>query len=516
MKLKLKVITGNFQLRLLRGFLILVIKLDGNSLTFQEMQAIAEGKPIALKTGVAAKMQRSRSLVEKAVKSGKPVYGINTGFGYFARVAIPKNKQKELQHHILVSHAAGFGPPLSLAETRVAMALRLNSLAKGYTGVRYELAAFLLKLIQAEIYPLIPQYGSVGASGDLAPLAHLALPLIGKGKVFYKGKEMTASAALKKAGLKPLSLVEKEGLGLINGTQIMLACGGLSFVKAKKLLPLADCVAALSLEAMLGHPEALDKEIHHLRNQTGQIASSKEMRAVLQGSFLHKKGFTPLHLQDPYSLRCAPQVHGATRDAFDYMENTLRRELNAGTDNPLVFPETGEILSGGNFHGQPLALAFDMGAISLSEIGNIADRRLELLSNPHLSGLPAFLSPEEGLQSGYMALQYLSAALVSETKVLSHPASLDSVPGNGGIEDLVSMGMTSALKFRQVVDHVETILAIETLASAQAIDLRNVGPLGKGTGRLYRKLRKKVPFLGHDRIIAEDIRKAKEVLEDLL
>ncbi len=491
------------------------IILDGHSLSFDKIAAIANGASISLAEEAMAKVMRSFTYIQKISNGKKPIYGINTGFGYFANRKINTNQLKQLQVNLLRSHASGYGTPLSIPETRLAMALRLNVLLKGMTGVSWELCLALQQLINHHIYPLVPEYGSVGASGDLAPLAHLSLPLIGEGFVNYRGRVMPSSEALEKTGLKSYQLKEKEGLSLINGTQIMLALGSLAFIEAETLLTQAESITALSYEGLVGNTEALHPALHQARGQTGQCVSAQTILNHLTGSYLFQSKTKRLRIQDPYSLRCAPQVHGATRDALAYVKTILSNELNAATDNPLVFPDTHEIISGGNFHGQYLALAYDSAAMAIAELGNISERRLELLLNPHLSGLPAFLSPDEGIHSGYMAIQYLSASLVNENKLLANPSCTDSIPGNAGIEDHVSMGMTSARKFKKLVANARTILAIEMVAAAQAVDLRKIKTLGKGSGRLYEKIRKTIPFLDRDRMISEDVRLAVTLLEKL-
>lgn len=484
------------------------ILLDGESLTLDQAFAISRGAAIDLHPAVAAKVSASRQTVERQMPKHRPVYGVNTGFGFLANQLIPPKQLKELQRNILRSHAAGHGNPLSIPETRLAMALRLNVLSKGTSGVRFELCKALLQLIHADIYPVIPEFGSVGASGDLAPLAHLALPLIGEGKVQYQERVVPAMEALVDAGLEPFALAEKEGLALINGTQIMLSVGGITLAQSLSLLVKADQTAALSYEALQANPLTLDARIHRARGQRGQILSAQTMREQLEGSYLYKPRMPYPRVQDPYSLRCVAQVHGASRDAISYSCEIIDRELNASTDNPLVFADSHQILSGGNFHGQPLAMAFDIAAIALAELSSISERRLELLLNPHLSGLAAFLAAKPGLESGYMAVQYLSASLVNEGKLLANPACTDSIPGNVGIEDHVSMGMTSARKLKRLFTHVETVLAIETMAAAQAIDLRRCWPLGRGTQQIYNKLRSHVAPLTTDRIVAHDVEAA--------
>ena len=490
-----------------------IVLIDGNSLNLERADAIAKNAKIVIPLSIRKKIENSQLLVKERARESTPVYGVNTGVGFFANTRIRHPQLQKLQVNILKSHAVGYGPPLSIPETRLAMALRLNVLVKGYTGVSHPLCEALLNLINAEIYPIIPEYGSVGASGDLAPLAHLALPLIGEGRVHYKGKEISAKQALKLAKLKPIILEEKEALSLINGTQIMLAVGSIALAKAKYLLAQAEKIVALTYEGLAASPEALNPMIHELRQQEGQIVTARQIMDEIKGSYLFDPDAIHYRLQEPYSLRCAPQVHGPSRDALQYASKIVDLELNAVTDNPLVFSEQRKILSGGNFHGQALALAFDFASMATSELANISDRRIETLLNPNISGLPAFLTPREGINSGYMAIQYLSASLVNENKVLSNPACTDSIPGNVGIEDFVSMGMTSARKFKTIVKNATIVLALEMLAAVQAIDLRKVKKLGKGTSKSYQAIRELIPKLGDDRLISEDIAKAVEILE---
>lgn len=486
------------------------ILLDGHSLTLAGAEAISSGKKVAISAQSLRAMEESRKQVSLIASGDQPAYGINTGFGYFARKKISSEELKQLQHNIIVSHASGWGEPLSVEETRLAMALRLNVLCKGVTGVRTEVGNALASLINGEIYPLIPEHGSVGASGDLAPLAHLALPLIGLGKVRYKGEVMEAAQALSLAGISPIELQEKEGLGLINGTQIMMSVGVLALNQALRLVQLSDWVAALTFEALEANPSFLDSRIHELRGQEGQKISAYAMRQALKGSFLFESSYQPLKLQDGYSLRCAPQVHGACRDSLLHSRIILERELNAATDNPLICEE--QVLSGGNFHGQPIAMALDIAGMALAELGSISERRFEQLINPHLSGLPAFLTAEEGVQSGYMAAQYLSASLVSENRGLAHPASIDSIPGNVGVEDHVSMGPHAARQLRSMGKNLLTILAVEALGACQALDLKKLSPSGEQTLSLYQGLREEVAFLHQDRVIHEDVIAAREFL----
>ncbi|MCB0339699.1 MAG: histidine ammonia-lyase [Bdellovibrionales bacterium] len=491
------------------------IILDGNSLQLRDVALIAKGAPLAISASARRRVEEARDFVEQAAQRPSPVYSVNTGFGYYANTAIAHHELQDLQRNLILSHASGYGPALDTGTTRLAMALRLNVLLKGVTGVRYLLCEALLKLIEAEIYPIVPEYGSVGASGDLAPLAHLALALIGEGNVFYQGKEMSARSALKKAGVAPFILKEKEGLSLINGTQIMLSIGSLALYDALELLDKAEKITALTFEGFGGLEPALDPLVHSVRGHPGQIESAKRILRELKGSDLFSPKFKKVRVQDPYSLRCAPQVHGASRDALLYAKQVIERELNAATDNPLVFVGKEKIISGGNFHGQPLAIAFDLASIAVSELSNISERRLELLLNPHLSCLPAFLSPKAGLHSGYMAAQYLSASLVNENKLLANPSSTDSIPGNVGIEDHVSMGMTSAKKFRKIVENCSVVLGVELLAASQAVELRSNKKLGSGTRKTLQTLRKYVPSLLHDRVISNDVEQSLFALREL-
>lgn len=491
------------------------ILINGESLKLQHLPLIAEGAPLDMPSSIKKQINKSYQYLKKIAAQPEPIYGVNTGFGFSANRQIPLKDLEKLQLNLIKSHASGYGTPLSLGETRVAMTLRLNVLTQGFTGVRYELCKALLNLIEAEIYPLIPECGSVGASGDLAPLAHLALPLVGLGNVNYKGSIITAKEALKSAHLKPFKLTLKEGLGLINGTQIMLSVGGLALAKALEYIHKAEKVSALTFEALKGNPNVFNPLIHTVRPHKGQRETAKRMLKELEGSYLFDKKTLRKRVQDPYSLRCIPQVHGTSLEAIEYAANVVNVELLSATDNPLIFADQKQILSGGNFHGQPLAFAFDIASMALSELCSISERRLELLLNPNMSGLSAFLSPDEGLHSGYMAAQYLSASLVNENKLLANPSCTDSIPGNVGIEDHVSMGMTSARKLKRIVQNAKAVLSTELVVASQAVDLAKIKVLGIGTSKTYNSLRLKVPCLRADRIISDDIAKSAEVFEYL-
>lgn len=481
------------------------IALDGNSLTLEDAYKISNGAPVTINTKCAEGLVRSRALVEELAKGEKPVYGVNTGLGWLATKKIPLNKQKALQHNVIVSHASGMGPSLDKHEIRLAMALRLNVFLKGYTGVRPLLCKTLCDMINAEVYPYIPEYGSLGASGDLIPLSHIALAMIGEGHVFYEDQLVEAKVALKKAGIKPIELETKEGLALINGTQIMLSVGSLALMMAYILCRQADLAAALTYEGMVGHLDPLNPLVHKLRNHRFQEQSAENILNSLKGSYLHDPELKHLRVQDPYSLRCAPQVHGASRDVISFALDVAAGELNAATDNPLVDVANRKILSCGNFHGQPLAIAFDSACMGVAELANISERRIEVLLNPHLSNLPAFLAKDAGIDSGFMVTQYLAGSFVNENKVLSHPACTDSIPGNVGIEDHVSMGMTSARKLKTVVRNTRQVLGIEAIVAAQAVDMRKVPRLGVGTQLLYDILRSEIPRLEHDRVFKDEL-----------
>ncbi len=489
------------------------VLLDGDTLTLEEVEAVALGRARAeLSPGARERVRRARALVEARLEDGEPHYGINTGFGTLAEVRIDRADLERLQRNLVLSHAAGVGAPLSLVEARALMLLRANVLAKGVSGIREQTLDLLLALLDRGVVPVVPERGSVGASGDLAPLAHLALLLIGEGEGFVTSPDaaperVPSREALRRVGLAPAVLQPKEGLALVNGTQAMAAVGTLAVLHAERLAALADLAGAMTLEGLLGSHRPFAPEIQAVRGQPGQIAAAARLRELLAGSELNASHQGPgCHkVQDPYSLRCMPQVHGAARDGIGFCRGTLAREVNAATDNPLVFPDTGEIVSGGNFHGQPVALALDVLAVAASHLAAISERRVEQLVNPSLSGLPPFLAPRHGLNSGFMIAQVTSAALVSENKVLCHPASVDSIPSSAGREDHVSMGMTAALKARQVVENVRTCLAIELLVAAQALDLRApLRPAAK-VAEAHRRIRSVVPHLDEDRELHRDI-----------
>ena len=490
------------------------IELDGLSVGLAEVAAAARGGLRAtLAPAARERVAACRAAIESALARGDAIYGVNTGFGDLATVRIPEERLLALQQRLLLSHAAGMGEPLPDAVVRVMLLLRANTLARGHSGVRPELVDALLALLAHDALPVVPSRGSVGASGDLAPLAHLALPLIGHGRVRLRGRELPARAALDEIGLAPLALGAKEGLALINGTQAMTALLALAALEVRRLVRLADLVGALSTDALRGTDAAFDPRLHALRPHPGQLASAANLWRLLQGSAIrdsHRLG--DVRVQDPYSIRCMPQVHGAARDLLADVERRLAVELNAVTDNPLVFPEDGEVVSGGNFHGEPVALAADVLALGAAELGAIAERRIEKLTNHAFSGLPPFLVEEAGLNSGFMIAQVTAAALASENKGLCHPASVDSIPTSADKEDHVSMGMGAALKLGQVTANTRRILAIELLAAAQGIDLlrplRSSAPLEA----LHAAVRARVPAWTEDREMAPDLAAAEALL----
>jgi histidine ammonia-lyase len=484
------------------------IRLTGDDLRIEDVWSVAlEGAGATLSDEARRKMRAARELVERAAHGSREhTYGINTGFGRFVSESIPEELTEELQLRLLRSHACGVGDPYPAEIVRAAMLLRANALAKGNSGARVETVELLIECLTGGVLPYVPSRGSVGASGDLAPLAHLALPLVGEGEAWFDGQLQSGADALAAAGLEPTTLAAKEGLSLINGTQFMAAFGALGVVRARRLTKTADLACALSLEALQGSRTSFLPQIHRLRPLRGQRDSAANVLRLLEGSAINEAHKWCDKVQDAYSLRCAPQVHGAARDLLDYVEGTVDVELNAATDNPLVLVDDELLVSNGNFHGQPLAFALDALAMASSELANISERRLERLVNPNLSdGLPAFLTVDGGLNSGFMIPQYVSAALVSENKSLCHPASVDSIPTSAGQEDHVSMGNASGLKAWQVLANSERALAIELLAGAQGVEF--LAPLepGEGVRATHAFIRTLSPRLGDDRALAPDI-----------
>ncbi|WDN89199.1 histidine ammonia-lyase [Desulfosarcina sp. BuS5] len=489
------------------------IGLEGMSL--QELASIARDQvKVKLTEGSKKRILASRNLVEQWLKEEKAVYGITTGFGALSDVRISRLDTRKLQKNILMSHACGVGNPFDEEIVRAVLALRIKDLARGNSGIRLETVNFLVEILNRGVCPLIPEKGSVGASGDLAPLAHLGLVLIGLGEARYKNCSMSGKEALRLCGLSPLSLEAGEGLALLNGTQVMTGIGGLTVYDSLRLAKIIDIAAAMSLEVLLGSRTEFDARIHKLRPHPGQITAAGNMDRIIHDSEIISSHKDCGRIQDAYTLRCSPQVHGASRDAIEYAMKTIETEINSSTNNPLIFPESGDFLLGGNFHGQPVALAMDFLGIAVSELANISERRIERLVNPKLSGLPAFLVNDGGLNSGFMIAQYTAAALVSENKVLSHPASVDSIPTSANKEDHVSMGTIAARKCREIVKNAEHVVAIELLCGAQAMDLfTNIKP-GKGTMAAYRAIRSTVKHLDNDRILYKDIEALKQLIQN--
>ena len=493
------------------------IGLTGDDLTVADVWAVAvEGASAALSDAARDKMRAARALVERAAHgTSEHTYGINTGFGRFVSTAIPEELTEELQLRLLRSHACGVGDLYPDEIVRAAMLLRANTLAKGSSGARIETVELLLECLDAGVVPVVPSRGSVGASGDLAPLAHLALPLVGEGEAFVEGERLTGAEALERVGLAPIRLAAKEGLSLINGTQFMAAYLALGLVRARRLARTADVACAMSLEALQGTRTSFLPQIHALRPLRGQGESAANVLRLLEGSALMESHRWCDKVQDAYSLRCAAQVHGASRDLFDYADYTISVELNAATDNPLVLVDDEALVSNGNFHGQPLAFALDTMAMAAAELANISERRVERLVNPNLSdGLPPFLTADGGLNSGFMIPQYVAAALVSENKVLAHPASVDSIPTSAGQEDHVSMGSISAVKLWQVLANCERAVAIELLAGAQAVEFHAPLEPGVGVRAARAAVRELSPRLKEDRPLARDIELVAVAIRD--
>jgi histidine ammonia-lyase len=488
--------------------------LDGQPLTLAEIESVSlTHRPVAVAPAALARMTQSRTLIEEILAAGETVYGVNTGFGKLSDVRIPVGNLAQLQTNLVRSHAGGVGQPLSESESRAMLLLRANVLAKGFSGCRPALVELLVALLNAAVHPVIPEKGSVGASGDLAPLAHLALVVIGEGEAIYKGARIAGGEALRQAGLQPIVLEAKEGLALLNGTQAMTAVGALAVARALRMAQLADLAGAMSLEALMGTPAAFDPRIHQARPHQGQIRSAEHLVGLLADSQIRESHRTAdSRVQDAYCLRCIPQVHGAVRDALEHVREILEIESGSATDNPLIFAthstKTQEhgVLSGGNFHGAPLAYAFDYAAIVLTDLAGITERRIDRLLNIDINeGLPAFLSPDPGLSSGFMIAQIVAASLINECQVLAHPSSAGSIPTDGGKEDHVSMGMTGALKLRQIVENVERVVSIELMCAAQGLEFRRPLRASREVERAHAVVRAVVPRLDEDRVLARDI-----------
>ena len=496
------------------GSAVKEIELTGNEITLEQIKNVArQGAKVTLSSRAKDNIQRSREVVDRLVEQSKVVYGVTTGFGMFSETFIQKEFTNALQKNLIISHAVGAGEYFSDEVVRTAMLLRINNFIYGYSGIRLETVETLIEMLNRGVTPLVPEKGSLGASGDLVPLAHMVLPLLGLGRAKYQGKVMAGAEAMRAAGIPTLELTQKEGLALINGTQFMTAVGALAVYDALELLKVADIAAAMSFEAQNGIVDALDARMHSIRPHKGQQDSARIVKKLLEGSKnVTRQG--QLRVQDAYSLRCTPQVHGASKDAVNYVKEKVEIEINSVTDNPIVFADTGEAISGGNFHGQPVALAFDFLGIALAELADVAERRIERMVNSSLSGLPSFLVERGGVNSGFMIVQYTAAALVSENKVLAHPASVDSIPSSANQEDHVSMGTIAARKAREILGNVRRVLAIELMCACQAIDLRGDKGMGAGTRAVYERVRREIPFLTEDRPLYDDINRSEALIVD--
>ena len=488
--------------------------IDGEHLTLDEVMLVAHHRArVELDAGARDRVAGSRAALEAIIARGEALYGVNTGFGLLSDVRIDEADAERLQENLIRSHCAGVGEPLPTPVVRAMLLLRANVLARGYSGVRTTLIDTLLAMINADVVPVVPSRGSVGASGDLAPLAHLALAAMGESEVIHEGRRRPTSEAFKEAGITPVKLASREGLALVNGTQVMTASGVLTLRGAENLLTQADIAAALTIDALLGSAKPFDERLAALRPHAGHGACSSNVRRLLDGSKLMESHQFCGRVQDSYSLRCTPQVHGAGRDGTRYTRGILEVEVNAVTDNPILFTETGEALPGGNFHGQPVSQVMDLLAIALTDIASITERRIDRLLNPATSGLPAFLANKPGLESGFMMAQVTAAALTSENKMLSHPASVDSIPTGAGKEDHVSMGVTAALKAARVLEHCENILAIELLAGARALDLRRPVQSSPALEAVHAAIRTQVHPLDQDRVMSPDIEAVTDMLQ---
>ena len=491
-----------------------MVILGGSSLTLEELERVARGnESVELSDAARFSIRESRRRLEKAASGSQPVYGVNTGFGDFSEIKISKENLRNLQRNLIVSHSCGTGEPMSRDEVRAMMLLRVNALARGYSGIRLETVEMIVRMLNRGIHPVVPEKGSLGASGDLAPLAHMVLAMIGEGEVEYNGSRISSSKVLSQEGLKPVILEEKEGLALINGTQALTAIGALSLIDSFRAYYLANLSGALTMEALRGITTAFDPRLQSARGHMGQMETAEIMLRLVEGSELTTIQ-NEVRVQDAYSIRCIPQVHGAVKDTLDYAREKVEIEMNAVTDNPIVLSDS-EIYSGGNFHGEPMALVFDFLSIAVSELASISERRLERLVNHQLSGLPSFLAEKGGLNSGFMIVQYSAASLVSENKTLAHPASVDSIPSSANQEDHVSMGNFAARKFREIVRNTTRVISMEAFTACQAVDFRSGDlRLGAGTGEAYRKIRERVPFIESDTIMYKEMEKVLEIMKE--
>ncbi len=481
------------------------IQIDGDSLSLEELVAVARfGAEVEIKKEALAAMEKSRRMVEKILEKGEPVYGVNTGFGALSQVSVDAEQAGQLQNNLILSHAVGCGNPLPVETVRAMLLLRANALSKGCSGVRPQIVSTLVEMLNRKVHPIVPEKGSLGASGDLAPLAHMSLVLLGCGEAEYKGEIMPGKKAMELAGLKTFSLQAKEGLALTNGTQCMAAIGALALYDCKNLCLLADVVSSISVEALQGQISAFDERVHSLRPHSGQQTSAKNLRLILSDSE-NIKNCRGLRVQDAYALRCIPQVHGAARQAVSHVEDVLNTEFNSVTDNPLIFADEGDVISGGNFHGEPLAICFDYLGIAASELANISERRLERMVNPMLSnGLPPFLTAGSGVNSGLMIVQYSAASMVSDNKVLAHPDSVDSIPSSANQEDHVSMGTNAARHLRMIVENTFNVLSLELFAACQAAQLRKCH-MSKVDTAVFDLVRQHIDFIERDRELRRDV-----------
>ncbi len=491
------------------------VLLDGERLTLEDVERVARhGNAVALDPAARPKVEAARRVIEAALAAERPVYGVSTGFGPLSDVFVGASDREALQRNLLRSHAMGIGNPIGEEDTRATMLLRANVLAKGYSGVRPDIIDLLCELLNRGVHPIIPERGSVGASGDLAPLAHLALVLIGEGEARHREDRLSGAEALRRAELAPATLKAKEGLALINGTCGMTGIGALALTRAERLVKLADVSGAMTLEALRGSQVPFDQRLQAVRPHPGQAASATNLRNLLRDSEVMVSHKDCGKIQDSYTLRCMPQVHGGVRDALAFARATIVRELNAATDNPLVFPESGDILSGGNFHGHPVGLALDFLTVALAGLCGMSERRIERLVNPQLSDLPPFLVRDSGLHSGFMVAQISAASLVSEAKLLASPATVDSIPTSGSKEDFVSMGWLAAIKAARVVDHLAAILALEFLCAAQGLDFLSPLRPGRGVLAAHETIRRHVTHLEKDRVLRHDFDNVLPLLED--
>jgi histidine ammonia-lyase len=489
-----------------------LVEIDGHHLTLEAIEAVASGSSLRIALAARERVARARTFVEREFASGKAIYGVTTGFGRLANIVVAPQDAVKLQLNLVRSHAAGTGEPLAIPLVRAAGVLRANSLSAGHSGVKPETLDLIVAMLDRGVTPVVPCQGSVGASGDLAPLAHMTLALIGEGEAFYRGERLASAVALERAGLKPIALGAKEGLALINGTQVMTGIAALGVLRAERLAAAADVIGAMSLEGYLGTERVFDRRINDLRPHPGQERVAANLRALLAGSEIVQSHAECERVQDPYSFRCIPVVHGAVRDSNAHVRRVTEIEANSVTDNPLVFPEDGEFLSGGNFHGEPIALVIDFLKLAVAELASIAERRLYLLLNAEDRGLPLFLTERRGLQSGLMIVQYTAAALVNDNKGLAWPSSVDSIPTSAGQEDHVSMGMTSANNLGRVLDNVEGALACELLGALAATDFRRPLRSGRGTQAAHEVARQIIPPWIEDRAPAPDIEAARDLI----